>query len=199
MKKQSNTIDKYYSKIPCPAPPQAHSNRKENIYEAAMKRKFSNVSVEAPVNRRTLLPPNSMCMIEDNKDQIIKRQKLEIEELQAKQAKFKKTQTEMLKMLHDYRLRLLRTEKSSAQITKQLQPAALDLLFEDEITEEQMREFFADSELVQLNSISKLKSNTHESCSNASIVTIWSLSTHVHSAPNRNRVRHLSLRRRCKW
>lgn len=159
MKKQSNTIDKYYSKIPCPAPPQAHSNRKENIYEAAMKRKFSNVSVEAPVNRRTLLPPNSMCMIEDNKDQIIKRQKLEIEELQAKQAKFKKTQTEMLKMLHDYRLRLLRTEKSSAQITKQLQPAALDLLFEDEITEEQMREFFADSELVQLNSISKLKSS----------------------------------------
>lgn len=157
MEKQSNTIDNYYSKIPRPAPSQMHSNRKENIYEVAMKRKFLNVSVGAPGNRRTLSPPNSMSR--DNKDEIIKRQKLEIEELQVKQTKFKKTQTEMLKMLHDYRLRLLRKEKSSAQNTKILQPAALNMLSEDEITEEQMREFFTDSDLVQLNSISKLKSS----------------------------------------
>lgn len=148
-----NTIENYFSKDECSRPKQIKVINKENIYQTALKRKIA-IESEKVCENLIILTPRSKCS--DERDEIIKRQNLQIEELQAKNVKFKKTQTEMLKMLHNYRLQILRFEKG-VQSMKQTKPAALS--FNDEITEYEQREHFSDSDLVALNSVAARKSS----------------------------------------
>lgn len=146
-----NTILQYFSSSPRPQLVQINVRRKENIYETALKRKLLNDLEVAP-------PPSK---VPDERDEIIKQQKLEIEELRVNTTKYKKTQNEMIKMIHHYHGRILRLEKTRPQSKPS---PVLSYTFDVEITEEEKREHFSESEIIQLNSFSARKSSDRAYC-----------------------------------
>lgn len=141
-----------------PAQPKKSTSTTDNIYEAALKRKCANVSDESGMR------PPATNNVENSDSVEFKKLKLEIVESRAKIDKYKKTQNQMLKMLHDYRLKVLRLEKSQTQPENSPKKFVPIPLLDDEISEVQKREYFTDSELVQLNSIPNRKVNDREFC-----------------------------------
>lgn len=140
-----------------PKPAQAKKSQ-DNIYEAALKRKRSNDPDEPGMRP---LASNS-GQNSDNGE--IMKLKLEIEELRAKIEKYKKTHNQMMKMLHDYRLQVLRLEKSRTQPENSTGKIVPISLLDDEISEAQKREYFTESELGQLNSFANRKVHDREFC-----------------------------------
>lgn len=155
MEKDTNTIDRYFRSFPREQSQQKHFKSEENIYQRALKRKTADDCDQVRQKQRFSPSPSIST---DARDEIIKRQHLEIQQWREKHDKFKKTQNEMLKLLHFYRLRLHRFEKASGKVNIPTESAALNLPSDDEITEEQKAQYFSEWELTQLNSINKRKS-----------------------------------------
>lgn len=156
MQKPKNTIHNYYKSDAASRKNQLQAPSEINIYKNALKRKYSNHMEQMHENETISLVP---LRGDDEKDETIKRQNLEIKQLQEQCRKFESTQSRTLSILHQYRSKLLRMENSRERKEKLSDIAPLNVLSEDKITEDQKVEFFSDQELVQLNSIKKHKSN----------------------------------------
>lgn len=155
MKKPMNNIRTYFKSDAASRTNQLQPPREESIYKNALKRKYAQNTEQTHDNETILFLP---ARAHDEKDEIINRQCLEINQLQEKCRKLESTQSRSLKIIHQYRHKLLRMENSRAQKENYSDIAPLQLPPEDEITKNQT-EFFSEQELVQLNSINKYKRN----------------------------------------